>query len=72
MAYPPPGLSPSRSPSPTVGDLKDLIKTKQTPAFDDFTVDQLNLWCVSIPDDDDDDEIPIVLDNINSKDKKKL
>ncbi|KAK3810463.1 MAG: hypothetical protein J3R72DRAFT_530348 [Linnemannia gamsii] len=56
----------------TVGDLKKLIKTEQTPAFDDITVDQLNLWCVSIPDDDDDDEIPIVLGNVNNKDKKKL
>ncbi|KAF9113277.1 hypothetical protein BGW39_003817, partial [Mortierella sp. 14UC] len=56
----------------TVGDLKKLIKLEQTPAFDDITVDQLNLWCVSIPDDDDEDEIPIVLDNVNNKDKKKL
>ncbi|KAK3838887.1 MAG: hypothetical protein J3R72DRAFT_180847 [Linnemannia gamsii] len=56
----------------TVGDLKKLIKAEQTPAFDDITVDQLNLWYVSIPDDDDDDEIPIVLGNVNNKDKKKL
>ncbi|KAG0338494.1 hypothetical protein BG005_003700, partial [Podila minutissima] len=33
----------------TVGDLKDLIKAHQTPAFDDITPDQLNLWRVSIP-----------------------
>ncbi|KAG0278380.1 hypothetical protein BGZ96_002407, partial [Linnemannia gamsii] len=56
----------------TVGDLKDLIKTKQTPGFDDITVDQFNLWSVSIPDDDDDDEVPVVLDNVITKDQKKL
>ncbi|KAG0249397.1 hypothetical protein BGZ95_007560, partial [Linnemannia exigua] len=33
----------------TIAHLKDLIKAKQTPAFDDITVDQLNLWRVSIP-----------------------
>ncbi|KAG0363331.1 hypothetical protein BGZ54_008200 [Gamsiella multidivaricata] len=32
----------------TVAHLKDLIKTKQTPAFDDITVDQLILWSVAI------------------------
>ncbi|KAF8924810.1 hypothetical protein BGZ47_003681, partial [Haplosporangium gracile] len=56
----------------TVGDLKKLIKTEQTPAFDDITVDQLNLWCVSIPDDDDDDDVPILLEAVSTKDKKKL
>ncbi|KAG0367631.1 hypothetical protein BGX24_003146 [Mortierella sp. AD032] len=56
----------------TIGDLKDLIKTKQTPAFDDITVDQFNLWSVSISDDDDDDEVPVVLDKVISKDQKKL
>ncbi|KAG0285780.1 hypothetical protein BGZ97_007676, partial [Linnemannia gamsii] len=48
----------------TVGELKDKIKTKKAPRFDDVAADELSLWRVSIPDDDDDDEIPI--------DKKKL
>ncbi|KAG0059739.1 hypothetical protein BGZ89_000156 [Linnemannia elongata] len=56
----------------TVDDLKEHIKTKKSPEFDDIAADKLTLWSVSIPDDDDDDEIPIVLDNVNNKDKKKL
>ncbi|KAF9082880.1 hypothetical protein BGX29_003528, partial [Mortierella sp. GBA35] len=48
----------------TVGNLKKLIKVEQTPTFDDITVDQLTLWSVSIPDDDNDDEVPILLDNL--------
>ncbi|KAG0044232.1 hypothetical protein BGZ89_006131, partial [Linnemannia elongata] len=55
----------------TIGDLKELIKTKKTNDFQDVDADKLTLWRVSIPDDDDDDEIPFVLDNVN-KDKKKL
>lgn len=39
------------SASRTIAHLKDLIKTKQAPAFDDITRDQLTLWHVSIPDD---------------------
>ncbi|KAF9201327.1 hypothetical protein BGZ59_002788, partial [Podila verticillata] len=34
----------------TIAHFKDLIKTKQAPAFDDITVDQVTLWRVSIPD----------------------
>jgi hypothetical protein len=56
----------------TVGDLKDLIKTNQTPAFDDITPDQLTLWKVEIPDNDDDEEIPILLSTVSAKDKKTL
>ncbi|KAF9274327.1 hypothetical protein BGZ88_003110, partial [Linnemannia elongata] len=54
----------------TVGDLKDLIKTNQTPAFDDITPDQLTLWRVSIPDDDDSD-LPVLLDSVPEKKKLK-
>ncbi|KAF9078915.1 hypothetical protein BGX23_005795, partial [Mortierella sp. AD031] len=50
----------------TVGDLKDLIKTKQTPAFDDITVDQLNLWRVLIPVVAANKHKPIVLNEIES------
>ncbi|KAF9314251.1 hypothetical protein BG006_003963, partial [Podila minutissima] len=56
----------------TVDDLKEHVKTKKSPEFDDIAADKLTLWSVSITDDDNDDEIPIVLDNINNKDKKKL
>lgn len=48
----------------TVGDLRDHIKAHQSPAFDDITSDQLNLWRVSIPDDNQDSAITIdVLDD---------
>ncbi|KAF9078942.1 hypothetical protein BGX23_005644, partial [Mortierella sp. AD031] len=33
----------------TVDDLKDLIKTKKAPRFDDVAADELTLWKVSIP-----------------------
>ncbi|KAI8359578.1 hypothetical protein B0O80DRAFT_233929 [Mortierella sp. GBAus27b] len=33
----------------TIGDLKDLIKTKQTPDFDDIAAKSLTLWRVSLP-----------------------
>ncbi|KAG0197469.1 hypothetical protein BGX33_000595, partial [Mortierella sp. NVP41] len=48
----------------TVAHLKDLVKTKQAPAFDDITVDQLNLWRVVIPDEKQSHVITIgVLEN---------
>ncbi|KAF9114040.1 hypothetical protein BGX30_006735, partial [Mortierella sp. GBA39] len=56
----------------TVDDLKELIKTKKSPEFDDIAADKLTLWRVSIPDDDDDDEVPILLDSVSTEDKKKL
>ncbi|KAK5809582.1 hypothetical protein F5H01DRAFT_381910 [Linnemannia elongata] len=56
----------------TVDDLKDHIKTKKSPEFDDVAADKLTLWRVSIPDDEDHDEIPVVLDNVIIKDQKKL
>jgi len=36
--------------SNTVDDLKDAIKAKKTPEFDDIAADKLTLWHVSIPD----------------------
>ncbi|KAG0018676.1 hypothetical protein BGZ82_000373 [Podila clonocystis] len=33
----------------TIAHFKDLIKTKQAPAFDDITGDQLTLWRAFIP-----------------------
>ncbi|KAG0273623.1 hypothetical protein BGZ95_010574 [Linnemannia exigua] len=34
----------------TIGNLKDIIKAKKTPRFDDLAADELTLWRVSIPD----------------------
>ncbi|KAG0196176.1 hypothetical protein BGX33_001959, partial [Mortierella sp. NVP41] len=55
----------------TIGDLKDLIKAKQSPDFDDIVANSLTLWRVSIPDDDDNDEHPILLDKVSEKKKLK-
>ncbi|KAF9904571.1 hypothetical protein EC991_002560 [Linnemannia zychae] len=60
------------SKSRTIAHLKDLIKAKQTPAFDDITVDQLTLWRVSIQIARDNCEIPILLNNITEREKEKL
>ncbi|GBC54091.2 kinase-like domain-containing protein [Rhizophagus irregularis DAOM 181602=DAOM 197198] len=40
--------------SSLVGDLKDAIKAKKAPEFDNFPADKLKLWKVSIPGDQDD------------------
>ncbi|KAF9083232.1 hypothetical protein BGX29_003274, partial [Mortierella sp. GBA35] len=54
----------------TIGNLKKLIKTEKIPRFDNVAADELTLWRVSIPDDDDNDEQPILLDKV--PEKKKL
>jgi len=59
-------------PTKTVDHLKNLIKTKKAPEFDDIAADKLTLWRVSIPIVDDDDEPPILLDNVTDEDKKRL
>jgi len=56
----------------SIGALKDLIKTKKTPRFDDVAADELTLWRVSIPIADDDDEVSIQFNNVATEDKKKL
>ncbi|KAF9537358.1 hypothetical protein EC957_008398 [Mortierella hygrophila] len=56
----------------TVGDLKELISSNIPNTFSGVDAKDLTLWRVSIPDDDGDDEVPIVLDKVNNKDKKKL
>ncbi|KAF9900515.1 hypothetical protein EC991_007219 [Linnemannia zychae] len=57
----------------TIGSLKDEIKLKNAPEFDDIAADKLTLWRVSIPvPEDDDNQPPILLNNIVTKDKKKL
>lgn len=59
-------------PTKTVEHLKGAIKAKKAPRFDDIAVDELTLWNVSIPDNDDDDEHPILLDVVPENEKKKL
>ncbi|OAQ22287.1 hypothetical protein K457DRAFT_345756 [Linnemannia elongata AG-77] len=54
----------------TIGDLKELIKTKKTNDFQDVDADKLTLWRVSIPDDDDND-LPVLLDSVPEKKKLK-
>ncbi|KAG0201725.1 hypothetical protein BGX28_005536, partial [Mortierella sp. GBA30] len=36
----------------TNGDLKEEIKSKKAPEFDDIAPDRLTLWSVSFPDND--------------------
>jgi hypothetical protein len=55
-----------------VDQLKKVIKTEKAPRFDDVAADELTLWKVEIPDDDDDEEIPFLLNAVSTKDKKKL
>ncbi|KAF9079299.1 hypothetical protein BGX23_004440, partial [Mortierella sp. AD031] len=59
----------SSSTTTTVGELKDLIKAKKSPEFDDIAADKLALWRVLIPITDDDDEVPIALSSFDEKKK---
>jgi hypothetical protein len=45
----------------TIGELKDAIKAKKSPEFNDIAADKLTLWKVSIPSTEDEDESPIIL-----------
>ncbi|KAF9344405.1 hypothetical protein BGX26_004416 [Mortierella sp. AD094] len=57
----------------TIGGLKKAIKDENSIAFADVDAKMLSLWRVSIPvPEDDDNELPILLNNIVTKDKKKL
>ncbi|KAF9377350.1 hypothetical protein CPB97_010264 [Podila verticillata] len=58
-------------PTKTVDGLKKLIKAEKTNDFSDVDADKLTIWRVSIPITDDDDEIPILLNNVINN-KKKL
>ncbi|KAF9390845.1 hypothetical protein CPB97_008227 [Podila verticillata] len=53
---------------------KKLIKSEKAPESDYIPADKLTLWRVSIAvaDDDNDDDLPILLNNISKNDKKKL
>jgi hypothetical protein len=52
----------------TVGELKDLIKAKNTIDFNDVDANKLILWRVSVAITDD-DEVPILLDSLDEKKK---
>ncbi|KAF9946682.1 hypothetical protein BGZ72_000129 [Mortierella alpina] len=52
------------------GDLKELLRAKKTPRFDDIAADELILWQVSIPVTDDEDDSPVFLGDL--KEKKKV
>ncbi|KAG0195806.1 hypothetical protein BGX28_000580 [Mortierella sp. GBA30] len=60
-------------PTETVDSLKNYIKAKKTPEYDDIAADKLTLWRVSVPDDDDNDndERPILVDKVPEKKKLK-
>ncbi|KAI7826478.1 hypothetical protein BC939DRAFT_111021 [Gamsiella multidivaricata] len=53
-------------PSKTVDHLKDAIKIKKTPRFDDVAADELTLWRVSIPVVPPKERKPVVLTEIPS------
>ena len=53
--------------SSLVGDLKDAIKAKKAPEFDNFPADRLKLWKVKIPDNQDD-----LLSNLTLNDGDEL
>ncbi|KAF9557892.1 hypothetical protein EC968_007406 [Mortierella alpina] len=55
-------------PDDTVDDLKELIKAKQAPAFDDITSNSLTLWKVSVPIAVDKHKM-ILLDSLELKDE---
>ncbi|KAG0195634.1 hypothetical protein BGX28_000948, partial [Mortierella sp. GBA30] len=54
----------------TIGELKKVIKAEKTPEFDDLAADKLTLWRVTVAIADDNEELPILLDNL--REKKKL
>ncbi|KAG0039904.1 hypothetical protein BGZ82_006161 [Podila clonocystis] len=58
--------------SKTVDGLKKLIKTENPDTFNGVDAKELTLWRVSVPDADDDEDLPILLDKIPGKDRKKL
>ncbi|KAG0049035.1 hypothetical protein BGZ90_007467 [Linnemannia elongata] len=52
---------------PTLSRISTLIKAKDTNDFSDVDAHKLTLWRVSIPITDNDDEVPILLDNLPEK-----
>lgn len=62
-------FSVKASPDSTVDDLKNFIKIKKAPRFDDVAADELTLWHVSIP--DNEDGFPIPFDSVPGKKRLK-
>ncbi|KAK3823809.1 MAG: hypothetical protein J3R72DRAFT_528890 [Linnemannia gamsii] len=59
--------------SKTIGTLKDLIKAKNPDTFNGVDAKDLTLWRVSIPvSDEDNNDLPILLNNVANKDKTEL
>ncbi|KAF9345610.1 hypothetical protein BGX26_002943 [Mortierella sp. AD094] len=59
----------SASPTDTVGQLKNLIKEKSTPRFDDIPANELALWSVSIPVIAAKKHDPVIIDSLETKDE---
>lgn len=55
----------------TVDDLRGVIKLRLSPQFDGVAPKDLKIWRVSIPITED-DETPILLDDVTNKDNTKL
>ncbi|KAF9348102.1 hypothetical protein BGX34_002669 [Mortierella sp. NVP85] len=53
----------------SVGDLKDLIKTKRNPRFSDVAADELTLWRVQVPVLAADKHKPVLLETLSSKEE---
>ncbi|KAK3840985.1 MAG: hypothetical protein J3R72DRAFT_161334 [Linnemannia gamsii] len=60
------------TPADTVDDLKKLIKAEKKNDFRDVDADNLTLWRVSIPINDEDNDLPVLLKNVPVDDRKKL
>ncbi|KAF9345612.1 hypothetical protein BGX26_002945 [Mortierella sp. AD094] len=59
----------SASPTDTVGQLKNLIKEKSAPRFDDIPANELALWSVSIPVIAAKKHDPVIIDSLETKDE---
>ncbi|KAG0265614.1 hypothetical protein BG011_004405 [Mortierella polycephala] len=57
----------SISSTDTISNLKDLIKAKKAPEYDDISADRLKLWHITIPVDDDSDDEVITATSITTK-----
>ncbi|KAF9943650.1 hypothetical protein BGZ65_000560, partial [Modicella reniformis] len=51
----------------TVSNLRDEIKIKKSPEFDDIDAYKLNLWKVSVPVTDDNEGQPAQLDTLHAE-----
>ncbi|KAG0374252.1 hypothetical protein BGX24_010637 [Mortierella sp. AD032] len=59
--------------SKTTGDLRDLIKAKKAPRFDDVDANRFTLWQVLVPiNGNDNNNLSVLLVKVPDKDRKKL